>query len=154
MSHQARASGMKLITEVSPGAPEVIHTDLARLTQVVNNLVGNALKFTTEGEVKVRLYRVDDGQWGIAVSDKGPGISLENQAMIFEPFWQVDNPETREHKGVGLGLSIAKQMTQHLGGEIKLNSALGKGTTFTVLFPSSPLKEKVKGVEEVSGVRH
>jgi PAS domain S-box-containing protein len=154
MSHQARANGMKLVTEVSSGAPEVIHTDLARLAQVVNNLVGNALKFSSEGEVKVRLYRVDDSQWAISVSDKGPGISPENQALIFEPFWQVDKPETREHQGVGLGLSIAKQMTQLLGGEIKLDSALGKGTTFTVLFPSSPLKEKAKGVEDVSGVRH
>jgi PAS domain S-box-containing protein len=151
MGQRAREHGLRLVTVVAPGAPEVIRTDLSRITQIVNNLVGNALKFTRQGDVTVTLLKVDEEHWGISVKDSGPGIAAENQKLIFEPFWQVDHPETREHKGVGLGLSIARQMTQLLGGEITLESEPGKGTTFTVLFPWTTAQEKMISGEKVPG---
>jgi len=152
MGQRARDQGLRLVTRIAPDAPEIIRTDLSRLTQIVTNLVSNSLKFTKQGDVTVSLLKVDNDHWGISVADNGPGIAEENQQRVFEPFWQVDNPETREHKGVGLGLSIARQMVQLLGGEIRLESAAGKGTIFIVLFPWTSVKEKMSSGEKVSGL--
>lgn len=97
--------------------------------------MSNALKFTEQGVVSVQLYRANATHWAIEVSDTGPGIPAEAQTYIFEAFRQVDGSVTRRHGGVGLGLSIVKQLTDLMGGIINLESSEGQGSIFTVLLP-------------------
>jgi signal transduction histidine kinase len=99
------------------------------------NLIGNAIKFTGAGEVRVRLDRPDLSHWAIVVSDTGPGLAKEAQTYIFEPFRQVDGSLTRVHGGAGLGLSIVKQLVDLMEGQIIVESEIGRGSTFTVLLP-------------------
>jgi signal transduction histidine kinase len=105
------------------------------LQQVVINLAGNAIKFTQAGEISINLKRPTPTQWAIEVKDTGTGISPEEHQNIFEPFRQVNNSITRENRGSGLGLAITKQLIELMDGQIKLESKLGHGSTFTVLLP-------------------
>ncbi|MBI4762643.1 MAG: PAS domain S-box protein [Chloroflexota bacterium] len=135
LSVQAIKKGLSFVTEHSPDLPEKLFGDVHRLQQILINLVGNAIKFTERGEVRVRLACPAPGQWAIVVSDTGAGIPKEAQEYIFEPFRQVDNRITRENRGSGLGLSIAKHLIELMGGQITLESEVGKGSTFTVTLP-------------------
>ena len=90
----------------------------------------------------MRIYRVTDAHWAFDVTDTGPGIAVEDQKYIFDPFRQVDGTATRAHGGIGLGLSIVKRIADLMGGRIFVQSALGHGTTFTVILPFEPLKKK------------
>jgi signal transduction histidine kinase len=141
MGPKAREKGLRLITVLGHDVPSPVRGDISRLNQVVSNLVGNALKFTKEGEVKVRLFRADEDHWAIEVTDTGPGISPQDQKHIFDPFWQVDFSETREHTGMGLGLSIVKQLVNRLSGQISVESKVGEGTKFVITLPVDPTKE-------------
>lgn len=141
MGPKAREKNLKLITEISPGVPSSVRGDISRLNQAVTNLVSNALKFTKKGEVKVRFFKADESHWGVDISDTGPGISQQDLEHIFDPFWQVDFSETREHTGMGLGLSIVKQLVNRLNGQITVESQLKKGTTFTIILPVDPARE-------------
>jgi signal transduction histidine kinase len=109
--------------------------DEQRLTQVLLNLVGNAIKFTDTGEVRVTA-RAIDGHFNVSVSDTGPGIPSEHQTRIFEQFQQVDNSNTRAKGGTGLGLAIARQIIEMHGGRIWVESTLGKGSTFQMEIPT------------------
>ncbi|MEM7030639.1 MAG: sensor histidine kinase [Chloroflexota bacterium] len=137
MAILAEVKGLKLLVEVNPNVPELVKGDQERIQQIVVNLISNAIKFTEQGNVKVKIYGSDDDHWYIAVSDTGPGIPDEIQAVIFEPFQQVDSSETRTHRGVGLGLSIVKQLVGLMQGQITLDSAIGQGSTFTICFKCS-----------------
>ncbi len=108
--------------------------DERRLTQVLLNLVGNAIKFTAVGEVRVEV-RVSDGAFRVSVTDTGPGIAPADQQKIFEEFQQVDNSSTREKGGTGLGLAIAKKIIELHAGHIGVESSLGKGSTFWFSLP-------------------
>jgi GAF domain-containing protein/anti-sigma regulatory factor (Ser/Thr protein kinase) len=108
--------------------------DDRRLTQVLLNLVGNAIKFTEAGEVRLEA-RCSDGAFVVSVADTGPGISEADQQRIFEEFQQVDDSATRKKGGTGLGLSIAKRIVELHGGRIQVESAPGRGSTFTVTLP-------------------
>ena len=110
------------------------HGDERRLSQVLLNLVGNAIKFTETGEVRVEV-KVSDGAFRVAVSDTGPGIALSDQARIFEEFHQVDSSSIRKKGGTGLGLSIAKRIVEMHGGRIWVESSPGKGSTFWFTLP-------------------
>src|SRR6266508_4661771 len=101
-----------------------------RLSQVLLNLVGNAIKFTDVGEVRIEA-RQEAGEFVVSVTDSGPGIAPENQAAIFEEFQQADTSSTREKGGTGLGLSIAKRIVEMHGGRIWVESEVGRGSTFT-----------------------
>ncbi len=128
----------KKITATLTVGPElpVMHTDRGRVRQVLFNLLSNAIKFTGEGgRIVVELARVDERRVRIAVTDTGPGISPEHQRLIFQKFRQIDASATREHHGTGLGLAIARELTALLGGEIGVESELGRGSTFWVLLP-------------------
>lgn len=133
----AESEGLTLTTTIDDDMPERLLGDEKRLHQILVNLVNNAIKFTEEGGVHVRVYRVDSepSRWAIAVTDTGPGISKEDQGYIFEPFRRVDDSITRAHGGVGLGLSIVKQLTALMDGDIALDSQKGQGSTFTVALP-------------------
>jgi signal transduction histidine kinase len=139
----AETKGLKLVYEVEKDVPNQMSSDAQRLHQIILNLIGNAIKFTKQGMVGVRVYLQDSLHWAIAVSDTGPGIHPEAQTYIFEAFRQVDDPSTRENMGSGLGLSIVKQLTNLLGGEVKLQSEVGQGSTFTITLPIHPVQEAI-----------
>ncbi|MGB8984550.1 MAG: histidine kinase N-terminal 7TM domain-containing protein [Anaerolineales bacterium] len=131
----AKKKGLEFSTYVDPAVPQQICGDDHRIRQIVINLVGNAIKFTKEGSVHVKVTRPDEDYWEIQVTDTGMGIAKESQARIFEPFRQLDPAITHENSGVGLGLSITKQLVDLMDGRIVLESEPGKGSTFTVLLP-------------------
>ena len=139
----AKNKGLQLTTDIATDVPTTLFGDPGRLQQILNNLVSNALKFTEQGSVQVRIYRPDEVHWAMQVSDTGPGIPLEAQAYIFEAFRQVDGSVTRKHGGSGLGLSIVKQLASLMGGQVTLESTVGQGSTFTVLLPLTPVQERI-----------
>jgi PAS domain S-box-containing protein len=140
----AGKKGLILRKTIAPDVPEMIVGDRQRLQQILLNLAGNAIKFTKTGEVHIHIYCSNETHWAIQVSDTGAGIPKEAQAYIFEPFRQVNNAITRENRGTGLGLSITKQLAELMGGIIKLESEIDKGSTFTIILPI--LKEAEKTI--------
>ena len=110
------------------------HGDARRVSQVLLNLVGNAVKFTDAGEVEIAASAAD-GQFVLTVRDTGPGIAETDQERIFGEFQQIDNSNTRKQGGTGLGLAISKRMVEMQGGTISVVSALGQGSTFRVVLP-------------------
>ena len=129
----ASQKNLTLTTDVPKGLP-IGYGDERRLAQVLLNLVGNAIKFTETGEVAITASQTN-GSFNVAVRDSGPGIDPANQAKIFEEFQQVDNTSTRQKGGSGLGLAISKRIIEMHGGRIIVDSALGKGATFTIKLP-------------------
>jgi signal transduction histidine kinase len=129
----ARAKGLALKAEVAPGLP-IGRGDERRLTQVLFNVVGNAIKFTDAGSVEITA-KAADGFFEVAVRDTGPGIAPENQARIFEEFQQIDASSTRTKGGTGLGLAISRRIVEMHGGAIAVESELGKGSTFRIVVP-------------------
>ena len=138
----ARNKGLELDCHVADDLPSTLSSDRQRLHQILVNLVNNGIKFTEDGRVSVSIRRHDLGHWALVVSDTGPGIPAEAQSYVFEPFRRIDSSITREHPGVGLGLAIVKQLTTRMGGEIALDSKEGCGTTFTIVFPFTPINEE------------
>jgi signal transduction histidine kinase len=127
--------GLTLTSELDPELPTAIKGDSARLQQILVNLVNNAVKFTKEGSVHVKLSLMNKQEWGIAVSDTGMGIPKDELPNIFDSFRQVEGTTIREHGGFGLGLSIVKQLVSLMGGNISVDSELGKGSTFYITLP-------------------
>ena len=117
-----------------PSDLPVAHGDERRLTQVLLNLVGNAIKFTDTGEVVIKAAAAN-GHYTLAVRDTGPGITPSDQVKIFEEFQQADNSSTKTKGGTGLGLSIAKRIVNLHGGRIWVSSELGSGSTFFIEVP-------------------
>jgi signal transduction histidine kinase len=115
--------------------------DAQRLSQVLLNLVGNAIKFTDTGEVSIQATATD-GVFTVAVSDTGPGIAAAEQQKIFEEFQQADSASTRKQGGTGLGLAIAKKIIELHGGRIGVESSLGKGSTFWFTLPVHVERQK------------
>jgi len=138
---------LDLIINIGENLPVSIQTDSQRLDQVIRNLLSNAIKFTEKGQIKVDFHKpsanIDLSRSGlihkdsiaIAVTDTGIGIPEDKKLQIFEAFQQVDGSISRQYGGTGLGLSISRELTKLLGGEIQLESQLGKGSTFTIYLP-------------------
>lgn len=137
----AHNKNIELTTHIGTDTPASVLGDRYWLQQVLFNLVSNAIKFTEHGRVFIQSYRADEANWAIDVSDTGPGIPVEAQTYIFESFRQVDGTPTRKHGGSGVGLSIVKQLTDLMGGQVKLNSKVGSGSTFTILLPLEPIQK-------------
>jgi signal transduction histidine kinase len=129
----ATGKGLGFKVEVPPDLPSG-HGDERRLTQVLLNLAGNAIKFTDKGEVVIRASAANDS-FTVAVRDTGPGIAEADRTKIFEEFQQADNSSTREKGGTGLGLSIAKRIIEMHGGRIWVESTVGRGSTFLFTLP-------------------
>jgi signal transduction histidine kinase/putative methionine-R-sulfoxide reductase with GAF domain len=129
----ASRKNLTLTTEVAKGLPTG-RGDERRLTQVLLNLVGNAIKFTEVGEVAITASQ-HNGWFSVAVRDSGPGVDPAHQTRIFEEFQQVDNTSTRQKGGSGLGLAISKRIVEMHGGRIVVESTLTKGATFTIKLP-------------------
>jgi len=134
LAERAHAKGLELACSIPPELTTDVRGDPLRLGQVLTNLVGNAIKFTEAGSVVIRVGLLEETAEKIGlrfeVRDTGVGISAEAQARIFEEFSQADGSTTRKHGGSGLGLAIAKQLVEMMGGEIHVESTLGKGSTF------------------------
>lgn len=143
----ARHKGLEFNVELGPDCPETITTDGKRVEQILNNLLGNALKFTTRGSVSLRIAPCGtDPQYKraelapettleIRVKDTGVGIAAEHLERIFAPFEQADASQERRFGGTGLGLTIARELAELLGGELTVRSVLGEGTTFVCYLP-------------------
>jgi len=127
--------GLNLTSEIDPQLPESFMGDQQRLQQVLINLVNNSVKFTEAGNICIRLFLADAGHWGLQVKDTGHGISEDGLKHIFEAFYQVDSTTTRRQGGFGLGLSIVKQLTILMNGDIHVESTPGSGSTFTIKLP-------------------
>jgi signal transduction histidine kinase len=132
---------VRLVTEIAPDVP-ALYTDREKLKQIVLNLLSNAAKFTDEGVIKVAAWRTGE-RLTLAVSDTGIGMPAEALDYIFEEFRQVDMSSTRRHGGTGLGLAIVRKLTRLLGGEVTVESELGRGSTFTVTLPLSADRSEV-----------
>jgi len=135
MDKTASDKRLRLTSEIGDDLPEILNGDAARLQQILVNLVTNAIKFTDQGEVCVRLLRTDDAQWGIEVEDTGQGIPASEIQYIFETFRQVEGATTRVHGGFGLGLAIVKQLVTLMSGDVHAESKLDIGTKFTITLP-------------------
>jgi signal transduction histidine kinase/ligand-binding sensor domain-containing protein/ActR/RegA family two-component response regulator len=132
--HLATEKGVALTYEVDPDVPRWVLGDPTRVRQIMLNLVSNALKFTQAGRVKMRIASDMSGV-RIEVSDTGIGMTPEQQRRLFQSFTQADASTTRRFGGTGLGLSICKQLSEMMGGDVRLISAVGEGSTFTVHLP-------------------
>jgi len=131
---RADEKGLELLCEVAPEVPEVVRGDVTRLRQVVINLVGNAIKFTNQGEVAVQV-QVEAGEGRdlalrFTVSDTGIGIAKDKREKIFDPFAQADTSTTRKYGGTGLGLTISVRLVRMMGGKIWMESEEGRGSRF------------------------
>lgn len=135
MSVLAGKKGLAFHTEVATDLPVELYGDEKRLQQIIVNLTGNAIKFTSHGEVNIRFVMASSDRWALKVQDTGVGIPEDERNSIFEPFQQLSNSITRENRGSGLGLAIVKQLAELMSGEISLQSEAGRGSTFTVTFP-------------------
>jgi len=136
--HVAQNKGVKFKTHIDPLVPKAIIVDDNRLKQLANNLISNAFKFTDDGKVSIGFYlnekRKDHLILLCIVEDTGMGISEQNQKQIFEKFTQIDTSLIRPFEGTGLGLAICRELTHLMGGEIYVESELGKGSKFTFTF--------------------
>ncbi|MHC4535371.1 MAG: PAS domain-containing hybrid sensor histidine kinase/response regulator [Planctomycetota bacterium] len=139
MRPQAEQKGIELTISIETPVPEQIRTDPTRLRQCLLNLVGNAVKFTDSGYVRVHVNG-QDGKGGatirLEVEDTGIGIELDKQKLIFEAFTQADYTTTRKFGGTGLGLVITRNLAKLLGGKISLDSGSGEGSTFSLTIPA------------------
>jgi len=160
MGLRAEERDLELVYHVAPDVPEHVHGDPARLRQILINLVYNAIKFTEEGEIVVRVQTVerteDEASLRFSVSDTGVGIPEEKRERIFELFEQADASATRRHGGVGLGLAISSQLVDMMGGEIRVESKVGEGSTFHFIVrlgiadpPAVDARERADGLHDI-----
>jgi len=120
--------------EIVPLRPSQVQADPDKLREILINLVGNAIKFTDEGEIMIS-FQTEKGKLITSVKDTGIGIAKKDQPHIFKRFYTVETTLARERHGTGLGLYISKQLVEGMGGEIWLESELGKGSTFSFSLP-------------------
>ena len=149
LAERAHVKGLELACSIPANLVTHVKGDPLRLGQILTNLVGNAIKFTDQGSVVIRVATLDESAKTVTmrfeVSDTGSGISPEAQTRIFEEFAQADGSTTRKHGGSGLGLAISKQLVEMMGGSIHVESALRAGSTFwfTVTFEKQPMQPGV-----------
>jgi len=148
----AQDKGLEFSAKITPGAPRIIRTDVKRLQQIIDILMSNAVKFTSNGGIAVTIgagaigdmaQELSPEAFYISVSDTGIGIAEKEFEHVFEEFRQVDGSSTRQFGGAGLGLALARRLVRRLGGTIALNSKLNEGSTFTVTLPNQPQEKAV-----------
>jgi len=155
LAYRAERTGLEIASFIEPDFPSRLIGDPGRLRQVLVNLTGNALKFTKEGEIYIKVEMVEElenrAKVRFSVKDTGIGIPKDKQKTIFESFVQADGSTSREYGGTGLGTTISKQLAELMGGEIGAESEEGKGSTFwfTAVFKKEPRREVVLPKEDV-----
>ena len=141
---RAEEKGLSLDVDYIFPLPETIHTDPLRLRQVLANLIGNAVKFTERGAVRIALSCLPgsdrSAQVRFAISDTGIGIPADKIGELFQPFMQVDASASRRYGGTGLGLAISRRLAKALGGDVEVVSQLGEGSTFTLTIDAGSLE--------------
>src|SRR3982075_2191537 len=159
--HVAESSRVDFNIHLDPALPKSMFTDIKRMQQIIKNLLSNAFKFTHHGSVSLNVGPAAGG-WSrendelnaagsvvaFSVTDTGIGIAQEKQQLIFEAFQQADGSTSRKYGGTGLGLAISRELSKLLGGEIRLVSAPGAGSTFTLYLPQSHLQRAVRTVRQ------
>ena len=148
-SEPARARGLELVAYCLPDVPQVVRGDVGRVRQILLNLVSNAVKFTTDGEVVVRASLLsqespDQVMVRLEVTDTGIGIDPETTGRLFEPFSQADASTTRRYGGTGLGLAICRRLAGAMGGTIGVDSQLGQGSTFWLDLPFGRVEQPIR----------
>ena len=131
----ASNKGLALSFSIDKTMPKALHGDMPRVRQVLTNLVGNAIKFTDQGQVTVRVSQEANATWRIAVTDTGIGMAPHECELVFNAFAQADGSHSRRFGGTGLGLAISKQLIELMGGTISVTSAQGVGSTFAIVLP-------------------
>ncbi len=163
--HVAEAKKLPFDIEVDPALPRTFSTDPKRLQQIIKNLLSNAFKFTAQGSVAMQVRPATMG-WSvdhpvlsraphviaIQIQDTGIGIAPEKQKIVFEAFQQADAGTSRKYGGTGLGLAISRELAALLGGEIKLSSVLGQGSTFTLFLPLAYTSPSTTSTSPVTAV--
>jgi two-component system, sensor histidine kinase and response regulator len=144
MALQAAMKSLELVVDVAPDVPQTVLGDPQRIRQCLVNLVGNAIKFTTTGEIVIAVRRAAQRE-GVAhvrfeVRDTGIGVGPQVRSELFKPFTQADSSTTRKFGGTGLGLSIVKRLVELMGGEVGLESEVGRGSTFWFALPLKPIE--------------
>ena len=139
MTASAWQKGIELVCDVDPSLPPTVLTDPSRFRQIIMNLLGNAIKFTEQGLIMLKVCRVENEgvapRFSVVVQDSGIGIPADLHSKVFESFSQADSSTTRRYGGTGLGLAICRELTEMMGGTITVVSEPGVGSTFTVLLP-------------------
>ncbi|MBF0582867.1 MAG: response regulator [Magnetococcales bacterium] len=164
--HMAAARGLQLRVKMEPHAPPSLVTDWAKVEQIMRNLLSNAFKFTATGEVMVQIGRprrhmafgnrslMEQTVVAMGVTDTGCGIPEDKRELIFEAFQQMDGTTSRQYGGTGLGLSISRKFAQLLGGELQVESEVGRGSTFTLYLPEQfPWSDKVSGTTALAAAQ-
>jgi HAMP domain-containing protein/signal transduction histidine kinase/DNA-binding response OmpR family regulator len=164
----SEARNLRFSIQPSPEIPSSLETDIQRLNQILKNLLSNAFKFTEKGGVSLRIFEAKKGAWrsnpnldhakkviGFSISDTGIGIPQDKQMIIFEAFQQAEGSTSRKYGGTGLGLSISRGLAELLGGTIELDSAPGRGSTFTLFLPSEsmPISTSRKTTENIKAIQ-
>jgi two-component system, sensor histidine kinase and response regulator len=159
---RAHSKNLELLCDIAPAVPESVKGDSSRLRQVIGNLIGNALKFTEEGEVSLKVQMesgdAERGLMHFVVADTGIGIPADKQNLIFDPFSQADASTTRQYGGTGLGLTITSRLVGMMGGKIWVESQVGRGSQFhfTVRFKAADQQPRLNTLvppEPLRGVR-
>jgi PAS domain S-box-containing protein len=157
LAPHAHKKKLHLTTYVDASVPPVVEGDPVRLRQILFNLIGNAIKFTERGEVSIRISveSATAGGWRLRarVTDTGIGLTPEAQARLFQPFMQADESTTRRFGGTGLGLSICRRLVEFMGGQIGVESEVGKGSTFWFTMEVGPSKAEDPERIDLSGLR-
>jgi CheY-like chemotaxis protein/signal transduction histidine kinase/HAMP domain-containing protein len=162
----AQQKGLTYNVDIQPGAPNSIYTDGQRLQQVIKNLLSNAVKFTEKGGVTLTIRKAEKGKRfasrildqsdvviAFMVEDTGIGIAKDKQQLIFEAFQQADGTTSRKFGGTGLGLSISREIARLLGGEIRVESTPGRGSTFTLFLPARFVEPETSKSDEGGSAR-
>ena len=131
----AEEKELELQTSFDDRMPDQIVGDPDRIKQIALNLIANAIKFTDEGHIKVSITKQGRDDWELAVSDTGVGIPSHAQDYIFDEFRQVDSSSRRKYSGTGLGLAIVRNFVMMMGGNVRVRSKVGEGSTFSVKLP-------------------
>lgn len=156
LAEKAREKNLSMMTFIDPALPEHLIGDPTRLRQILSNLVGNAVKFTDQGEIVIRVaLEPDRHHIRSELRDTGIGIAPDVQSRLFASFTQADSSTTRKYGGTGLGLAISKNLVEFMGGTMRLESALGVGSTFRFVLPLQASQERAATIHVagLAGVR-